>query len=59
MGLDKKELSAPASEIIIEAADAWKLFSKSRRPVQLKDKITIKGDYQLAETALTMVSVMA
>ena len=24
-----------------------------------KDKITIKGDYQLAETALTMVSVMA
>lgn len=57
--LDKTELSVPASEIFIEPADAWKLFSKSLRPEQLKNKITIEGDYLLGQTALTMVSVMA
>lgn len=57
--LDKGELAAPASEIIIEAGDAWRLFSKSLAPVQVKNRIEIKGDYHLGEVALSMVSVMA
>ncbi len=57
--LDKTGLAAPASEIILEAGDAWKLFSKSIRPEQLKDRVKIKGDHYLGGIALSMVSVMA
>lgn len=49
----------PSSIIEINQDDAWKLFSKSIRPEQLRDKVSIKGDTQLAAVALGMVSVMA
>lgn len=56
------EEAAPAyatSEIIIDKDTAWKLFSKSIAAERAKDKIIIAGNRQLAEVALTMVSVMA
>ena len=50
----------PADAQLFIAPDiTWKLFSKSIRPEQVKDKVTLHGDMQLAATALTMVSVMA
>lgn len=47
------------TEIIIDPDTAWKLFSKSLQPEQVKNKIKIIGEQKLAETVLTMVSVMA
>lgn len=38
---------------------AWKLFSKSLRPDDVRRSIAIAGNETLAETALSMVSVMA
>ena len=49
----------PASEVILDPNDAWKLFSKSIRPEHLGDRIKIIGDQSLGETALRMVSVIA
>lgn len=57
--LTNEPVTTPATEIIIDPDTAWKLFSKSLRPEQVKDKITIDGDKVLGETALTMISVMA
>lgn len=57
--LAKEKQEVPASEIIIDPDTSWKLFSKSLRPEQVKDKIIIHGDRQLGETALNMISVMA
>lgn len=57
--LTKEESAKPATEIIMDPDIAWKLFSKSLRPEQVKEKITIDGDKVLGETALTMISVMA
>jgi uncharacterized protein (TIGR03083 family) len=48
-----------AAELIIEADAAWKLFSKSKRPQEVKDQVVLRGDEQLATVALDMVSVMA
>lgn len=50
---------APTAEIILDPATSWKLFSKSLRPQDVKDNVTIGGNKTLAETALSMVSVMA
>jgi len=47
------------AQLFIEPDIAWKLFSKSLRPEQVKDKVRLRGDFQLAATALSMVSVMA
>jgi hypothetical protein len=47
------------TEIIIDPDTAWKLFSKSLQPEQVKNKIKIIGEQKLAEKVLTMVSVMA
>lgn len=47
------------SEILIDPDTAWKLFSKGITPATAKRKITINGDEKLADTALSMVSVMA
>ncbi|MBS1917086.1 MAG: maleylpyruvate isomerase N-terminal domain-containing protein [Bacteroidetes bacterium] len=47
------------SEVIIDSDTAWKLFSKSIRPEEIKNRITINGNRQLGEKVLTMVSVMA
>ncbi len=49
----------PAAIITIPADISWKLFSKSIRPVDVMNKITIKGDRPLGERALQMVAVMA
>jgi uncharacterized protein (TIGR03083 family) len=47
------------TEVILDPDTAWKLFSKSLRPEQVMEKVTINGDYSLGQTALQMVSVMA
>jgi uncharacterized protein (TIGR03083 family) len=57
--LSKDNPKAPTSEISINPDDAWKLFSKSIRPEQIKHKVSIEGNEKLGEIALTMVSVMA
>lgn len=55
----KKCETAPRSEIIIDPDTSWKLFSKSLRPEEVKDKVKILGDQSLGAQALTMISVMA
>lgn len=47
------------SETIIDGNVAWKLFSKSVRKEDIKGSFEIKGDQQLGEKVLDMVSVMA
>ena len=49
----------PTSTVTIDPNTAWKLFSKSWRPEQVKEKVLIEGDQKLGEVALTMVSAMA
>ncbi len=48
-----------AAELIIHQGDAWKLFSKSIRPEDIRGNVEIKGDQELGSVALTMISVMA
>ena len=57
--LDKFPHPDPASEIIIDADTSWRLFSKSLDAADVKSKVMIKGNRELGEVALTMVSVMA
>jgi len=57
--VEKSYTKNTSAEISIDPDIAWKLFSKSLRPHEIKNKITITGDQQLGEVALTMVSVMA
>lgn len=56
--LEKSNSSCDA-EIIIRPDIAWKLFSKSIRPDEVMNEVTISGNFELGETALNMVSVMA
>ena len=49
----------PVTEVIIDEYASWKLFSKSLRPEDLKEKINIKGNRELGNAALEMVSFMA
>lgn len=48
-----------AAEIIIPPDVAWKLFSKSMRYTDVVDRLSVRGDFELARPALDMVSVMA
>lgn len=57
--LDKSIRENPSAEITLDPDDAWKLFSKSKRPDDLRNRITITGNPRLGEIALSMVSVMA
>ncbi len=57
--LTKDHWQTATSELIIDPDTAWKLFSKSLRPEQVKDKVKVHGEQKLARIALTMVSVMA
>ncbi|MBB5394655.1 maleylpyruvate isomerase N-terminal domain-containing protein [Mucilaginibacter sp. AK015] len=57
--LSKKNEVQPDTEIMIDPDTAWKLFSKSLRPDQIKDKVIITGNQELGQTVLNMVSVMA
>jgi hypothetical protein len=45
--------------VSIPAELSWKLFTKSFRPNQVIDRVTIVGNRQLGEKVLDMVSVMA
>ena len=45
--------------VSIDFYAAWKLFSKSLRPYDLKDKIRIQGNQELGKVAIEMVSFMA
>ncbi|WP_281616466.1 maleylpyruvate isomerase N-terminal domain-containing protein [Flammeovirga sp. SubArs3] len=45
--------------IEIDAYASWKLFSKSLRPVDLEEKISITGNKDLGKVAIEMVSFMA
>lgn len=54
-----KPSKAPAATVTLDPDTAWKLFSKSLRPADAGDKITIEGDRLLGQAALGMVSVMA
>lgn len=49
----------PHCIISIDSYAAWKLFSKSLRPTDLKDKIEIHGNQDLGRAAVEMVSFMA
>lgn len=57
--LQKEIDDQPTSSISLDPDTAWKLFSKSKRPVDVQDKITITGNEELGKVALSMVSVMA
>ncbi len=46
-------------EVSIDSYAAWKLFSKSLRPHDLEDKISIHGNQELGKVATEMVSFMA
>jgi len=49
----------PIAIVEIPAELSWQLFSKSVRPAEVKDQVTISGDQQLGKKVLEMVSVMA
>ena len=62
--VDHWELSKEATDdvtttVSLPPGDAWKLFSKSVRPGQVREKVNISGDNELGETALNMISFMA
>jgi hypothetical protein len=57
--LDKSKNLNPTSKVVIAPETVWKLFSKSWRPEQIIDKVSITGDINLAKQALNIVSVMA
>lgn len=50
---------SPSAELFIDPETAWKLFSKGITPLESKKFVEIRGNYELAATALTMISVMA
>jgi len=47
------------SSIILTPDIAWQLFTKALRPEAVIDQVEIKGNYDLAYTAMTMIAVMA
>jgi uncharacterized protein (TIGR03083 family) len=51
--------STPHTTVTTDAGTAWKLFSKSLRPAQVREQVSVNGDHDLAEVVLNMVSVMA
>ncbi len=57
--LDKSQHLNPHAKVVMDPDTAWKLFSKSWKPEQVKDKVSLLGDITLAERVLSMVAVMA
>jgi hypothetical protein len=57
--LSETKKDGPHAEVIIPQEIAWPLFSKSWRPDDVMDRITIIGDQQLAHKVLSMISFMA
>jgi hypothetical protein len=56
--IDEENLNLNA-QLIIDPHTAWKLFSKSWKPVDVLDKIKIVGDRDLGKEALNIVAFMA
>ncbi|WP_299454859.1 maleylpyruvate isomerase N-terminal domain-containing protein [uncultured Microscilla sp.] len=57
--LDKSTFQHLTTDIVIEANDFWKLVSKSWRYDDVKERVQIIGDQNLAHKTLSMVSFMA
>lgn len=57
--LQKNIQASPESIVEIDANAFWKLVSKSKRYEDIRDQVTISGNPDFAEKALTMVSFMA
>jgi hypothetical protein len=57
--LDKSQHLNPHAKVVMDPDTAWKLFSKSWKPEQVKDKVSLLGDIALAEHVLSIVAVMA
>ncbi|HXS36678.1 MAG TPA: hypothetical protein VN721_08260 [Flavipsychrobacter sp.] len=49
----------PVTVITIDPDTAWRLFSRSVTSEEVKNKITIAGNQQLGQAALSMVAVMS
>ena len=47
------------AEVTVEPDIAWQLFSKSLRPADVHEGISVQGNAELAQQALNMISVMA
>jgi uncharacterized protein (TIGR03083 family) len=56
--IDEENLNLNA-QLILDPHTAWKLFSKSWKPVDVLDKIKIAGDRDLGREALNIVAFMA
>jgi uncharacterized protein (TIGR03083 family) len=52
-------LTNAAAKLTLEPEVAWKLFSKSWSPEQVRSRVVLEGDTELAAHALKMVAVMA
>ncbi len=50
---------SPAATAMLDADTAWRLFSKSLRPDDVRERVRITGNTKLAEAMLGMVAVMA
>ena len=57
--LSAKTHTTPITSLTIPVEFSWILFTKSIRPAEVMDKVSIEGDDQLAKRVLEMVSVMA
>jgi hypothetical protein len=57
--LDKTNTLPVTAHTTIAGPIAWKLFTKSWRPADVTNYITLEGDLALASVALEMISVMA
>ena len=57
--LSENAVEPATAELILSSGIAWKLFSRSLRPEDVRNEVQTTGDPKLAEAALHMVSVMA
>lgn len=55
---DGRDEVKATTEVTIDSAVAWKLFSKSVRATDIPDRITIYGDRKLGDAVTEMVSFM-
>ncbi|WP_026951487.1 hypothetical protein [Algoriphagus mannitolivorans] len=47
------------AKVILDPNVAWKLFSKSLRPAEVRDQVSIEGDERLGNQALNLLGFMA
>jgi len=58
-GLYTEVDAAPSAGLEIDQIDAWKLFTKSEKPVSLQPRLRVSGDQRLALKILDAVSIIA